>query len=109
MVNFPSAGTLLQLELGGLQAWAPRVGRAVLLDGDAVPCGGQSSLGQNAGCALVSADFCSYIGYVCSYLITEQIFIGKLFHNFSLRSDIFCLPWGDVQYTASAGLDRPLV
>ena len=89
MVNFPSPRKLLQLELRGLQARAQRVGRAVVSDGDAVTCGSQTSLGKDARCALVSLEFCSYIGYVCSYLITEQIFIGN---NFSLRSIIFCLP-----------------
>lgn len=94
MVNFPSAGKLLQLELRRLQAGAQRVGRAVVSDGDAVTCGSQTSLGKNADCTLVSPAFCSYVGYVCSYLIAEQIFIGKLFHNSLLQSVIFCLPQG---------------
>lgn len=63
-------------------------------DEDTVTYGSQTSLGKNAGCALVTPDFCSYIGCVYSYLITGQIFIGKLFHNFSLRSVIFWLPQG---------------
>lgn len=75
-----------------MQAWAERA--VVSSHVDAVTCGSQTSLGKNAGCALVSPDFRSCIGYVCSYLITEQIFIGGLLHNFLLRSVIFCLPQG---------------
>lgn len=54
VVNFPSAGKLLQLELRELQAQAQRVGRAVVSDVDAVTCGSQTSLGKNAGWALLS-------------------------------------------------------
>lgn len=94
LMNLPSAGKSQRLALHGLQAGAQRVGRALVSDGDAVTCGSQTSLGKNAGCALASPGFCSYITCVCSYLITEQIFIGELLHNFSLCSVIFCLPQG---------------
>lgn len=33
--------------------------------------GSQTSLWENAGCALVSPDFRSYTAYVCSYLIAD--------------------------------------
>lgn len=64
-------------------------------EGDALTCGSQTSLGKNAGLALASPGFCSYITCVCSCVITEQIFIGELLCNFSLCSGvIFCLPQG---------------
>lgn len=64
-------------------------------DGDALTWGSQTSLRKNAGCALASPGFRSHITCACSYLITEQIFIGEVLRNFSLCSSIiFCLPQG---------------